>query len=98
MTWASTLLALHVAALLAWAFVFTALLPSLVRASGPRARYYDVLWSLLAGVAVMVFGHNLRWLLGIDTLAIRIGLHLFSVLLAAAVLVAAKIYQGAHHG
>ena len=75
----------HYAGLVVWlaAFLFMMAPVGRVLFRTATASPHDVVWALVAGVAVTILGYNLRFLFGIDSDAIRLGLSAFSALLGA---------------
>lgn len=93
---------LRILSVLVWTTVLLSRSPNIYRVIRGRARYYDVLWSLIGIFGANVIGFNLRWLLrdyAFDTISVWIGLYLFSNMIGVATLFVIAQYQRAdHHG
>ena len=73
---------LRVSSIIAWASVLIMLRKSFWRVLAGRPAFYDVLWSLLAGVALMVLSFSMRWYIAAESLPAYAGLYIYSIMLA----------------
>lgn len=75
-----------------WAIVMIVLLPATGRVLRGRARYYDMLWALLAAIAAMILLYRVRAIAQLSSASADIGLQLYSIVLGIVVLWVARSY------
>jgi len=95
---ASLIDVLRIASMIAWASVLIMLRKSVWRVLAGRPAFYDVLWSLLAGVALMVLSFSMRWYIAAESVSAYAGLYVYSILLAFLTVRAVRSYGANRHG
>lgn len=83
----------RVLSMIVWATIALSRLCNIWRVVVGRAKFYDVLWSVIGCVGFNIVGFNLRWFLSGDTTEFWIALYAFSAVLGCMTLRAIYMYQ-----